>query len=864
MSSIEKSFNAALTALQERRFVDAEQLFKRCIQTQPTHVAALNLLTVVLMSLERFAEAEQFISRAVGLNRKSDASFYNYGIILKRLSKPKQALEQFSNALQLNPRASETWNSRGTVFNDLQQFERAISDFERAISLNATYADASCNMGKSFNGLGRPDEALAAYDRALSLKSSFAEAWLGRGTVLTELGRHDEAFGAFGKALELKPDFIEVWLARGSALRELNRLDEALAAYGKALALKPDLAEALLGVGEVLTELRRHDEAFSAFDEALKLRPGLANAWLGRGNLFFDLRRFDEAAEAYGKALALSPDLPEAWLGRGNLFFELGNFDESFSAYSKSLSLKPDLPEAWLGRGNLFFELGRFDESLAAYARSLTLKPDLAEAWLGQGHVLAGAKRHDEAFAAFDKAVTLKPSLSYAEGGRFHSKMHLCDWSNFDAEREHLLASVKAGAVATSPFPLLGISSSPDAQLLCARSFSKAKFPPSDAPIWRGERYDHRLIRIAYLSADFCDHPTSYLLAGVFEQHDRERFETIAISFGPDRPSQMLSRLKGSFSRFIDVSGRSDDEAAKLLRELEVDIAVDLMGYTAGGRTTILAKRPCPIQVNYLGYPGTMGADYIDYLIADQTLIPESSRAQYAEKIVYLPNSYQANDSKRAIADRGFMREEMGLPPRGFVFCCFNDKYKITPDVFRCWMEILQQVDESVLWLLDGNAASVASLKQQGGVMGIRSERIIFSKRLPLSEHLARHALADLFLDTLPYNAHTTASDALWAGVPVLTRIGEAFAGRVAASLLTAVGLPELIVSTADAYKDRAVELATSPGKLAKIKHKLASNRRSVPLFDTRLFTRHIEAGYAAMYQRHREGLPLDHIFIPD
>ena len=358
--------------------------------------------------------------------------------------------------------------------------------------------------------------------------------------------------------------------------------------------------------------------------------------------------------------------------------------------------------------------------------------------------------------------------------------------------------------------------------------------------------------------------PLSFVYEHARKCVPQSRFEMTAISIGPDDNSEMRQRLKHSFDHFIDATILSDEEIASRIRVTEIDILIDLKGFTQDARTNVFARRPAPIQANYIGYPGTMGAEYIDYIIADQTVIPENSKQYYLEKIVYLPTSYQVNDSKRFISDKAFTRTQLGLPPTGFVFCSFNNNYKITPRIFDCWMRILKQVESSVLWLLEDNPTAASNLRKEATTRGVNPERLIFAKRLPIAEHLARHRLADLFLDTLPYSAHTTASDALWAGLPVLTCLGETFAGRVAASLLNAIGLPELIAATPEAYEQMAIDLATHPEKLAVIKRKLAENRLTTPLFDTKLFTKHIEAAYIAMYERHQAGLAPDHISIPN
>ena len=538
--------------------------------------------------------------------------------------------------------------------------------------------------------------------------------------------------------------------------------------------------------------------------------------------------------------------------------------EEALASCDKAIALKPDFAAAYFNRGNALKELKRFEGALASYDKAIALKPDYVEAYYNRGSALSNLKRYDEAFATYDKAFALNSDLTAVEGNRLHAKMRLCDWSNFDSECAHLISSIRNGNVNTVPFPFLTIPSSSAEQLQCAKLWVANKFPPSDTPIWLGERYDHKRIRIAYLSADFREHATSLLMAGMFECHDKSRFDITAVSFGHNDNSAMRQRLEASFDRFIDSNRYSDNQIADLVRSLEIDLLVDLKGFTADSRTSIFAKRPAPIQINYLGYPGTMGAQYIDYIIADRIVIPKDQREFYSEKIAYLPNSYQVNDSKRSIAHKALMRTELGLPPKGFVFCCFNNSYKVTPRIFDCWMRILKQVEGSVLWLFEDNAKAAINLRKDAVAQNVDTERLIFAKRLPLPDHLTRHRLADLFLDTLPCNAHTTASDALWAGLPVLTCLGATFAGRVAASLLNAVNLPELITTTLEAYEQIAIDLGNHPEKLAIIKRKLADNRLTTPLFDTKLFTKHIEAVYTAMYGRHQAGLPPDHIIIPN
>jgi predicted O-linked N-acetylglucosamine transferase (SPINDLY family) len=441
--------------------------------------------------------------------------------------------------------------------------------------------------------------------------------------------------------------------------------------------------------------------------------------------------------------------------------------------------------------------------------------------------------------------------------------MNLCAWSDLAADVERLTAGIEAGAAVSAPFPVVALLDSAPLQLKAAQIWVRERFPrqPVLGEIPRHPARDK--IRVGYFSADFHAHPVARLLAELIERHDRSRYEVTAFSFGPDTQDDMRQRMEKAFDRFIDVREQSDTQIALLSRSLGIDIAVDLGGHTANSRTAIFALRAAPLQINYLGYAGTMGADYMDYLIADRTTIPPAQRAHYAEKIVHLAACFLPHDSTRAIADTAYTRADLGLPHAGFVYCCFNNNYKITPAVFDDWMRILRRTDDSVLWLSQNSPLAAANLRREAARRGVGAERLIFADRMAsLPEHLARHRAADLFLDTRPYNAHATAQDALWAGLPVLTLIGATFAGRVAASLLEAVELPELITTTAGQYEDVAVALAAEPQRLADIKRRLADHRRTAPLFDTASFTRHLEAAYSLMHARYQADLPPDHIDV--
>jgi predicted O-linked N-acetylglucosamine transferase (SPINDLY family) len=532
--------------------------------------------------------------------------------------------------------------------------------------------------------------------------------------------------------------------------------------------------------------------------------------------------------------------------------------------YDQALSLNPDYAEAWSNKGNVLHELKQDNEALAHFDKALSLKPDYADTWSNKGVTLYGLNLYEEAIAHYGKALSLKPDMDWIYGDLLHTKMKIADWSGLADSLQNIAKKVMVNERVIQPFPLLALNDDTLLHRQSSEIYTQSKYPLNTTlgPISkRTKSLQNQKIRIAYFSADFRNHAVSFLTAELFELHNKDSLEIIAFSFGADDKSPMRSRLSQAFDQFIDVSHLSDIDIAKLSRELCVDIAVDLGGYTADSRTGIFSYRAAPIQLSYIGYLGTMGAEYFDYLLSDKTIIPEDLQKFYSEKIVYLPN-YQVNDRKRVIADRQFTRKELGLPEDGFVFCCFNNNYKILPATFDGWMRILNAVDGSVLFLLADDEQSKSNLINEAKLRGIDRARLVFGGRIPAEEYLARYQVCNLFLDTFPYNAGTTASDALWAGLPVLTLMGQSFASRVAASLLQAIGLPELITSTPEEYEALAIELAKHPQKLIDIKQKLANNRLTTPLFDTPLFTQNMETAYLQMMERYWGDLPVEHLYI--
>jgi protein O-GlcNAc transferase len=628
---------------------------------------------------------------------------------------------------------------------------------------------------------------------------------------------------------------------RARAAQQAGNLAEAERLYRQVLD-QATVPEVLVNLGNVLAAQNRHEEALASFDKVLLTRPDLFEALFNRANVLLELRRPEEALGNYDRVVRLRPDFVSGWNNRGTALRNLQRLDEALASFSRAATLSPNHINALTNVAIVLWDQGRLEEALAASDRALKAAPQSAEALYVKANILRDLKRLDEALAHYEQALVANPAHQHALTGAAQMAQGLCDWPRVEALRPRVLDNAANGPAVIQPFVLLGYSDDASLQRRCAENYVRRTVPPRAA--LSDARYRHDRIRLAYLSADFHQHPTAQLLAELFERHDRGRFEVTGIAFGPDDGSAMRTRMKQAFDHFEDVRGKSDAEVAALLKARETDIAVDLNGHTAGARTGIFAFRPAPVRVNYLVYPGTIGADFIDYVLADRIVLPADQQPFFREKIVHLPDCYQANDATRILLPAP-SRAETGLPQEGFVFCSFNNSWKITAPVFDIWMRLLSQIEGSVLWLLDGPHAP--NLRKEALGRGIDPARLVFAPRLAPDLHLARHQLADLFLDTLPYNAHTSCSDALWAGVPVVTCYGNAFPGRVAASLLKAIDLPELVTTRPQDYEALALELARDPALLRATREKLARNRLTTPLYDSERFRRNIEAAYEAM-----------------
>ncbi|MDD3370613.1 MAG: tetratricopeptide repeat protein [Alphaproteobacteria bacterium] len=697
---------------------------------------------------------------------------------------------------------------------------------------------------------GRLDDAERLYREFLTIKPDHELALHHLGLICYEKKDFPEAERLIRKAVDIQPS-SEAMSNLGLVLAAMGHISEAIMAQRESVALKPDNSETLNNLGSLLMSQGQLNEARECFLNALKIKPDFLYAQFNLGYCFQKKNEMDKAIEIYQKLLAAQPNFPEAYCNLGLIYAGQGKREEAIEAYKKAIEYRPNFLEALNNLGQVLGEANRLEEATEVYSRAFALRPDFPVAVSNLSVVLRRRGMLEEALKVSEKSFSYNPSDMKLESEIITLRRYACAWKTYEADRRRLLEIARTTAI-VEPFALLNASSSPAEQLACAQNWS-SRIPQDKMFNHSRERQPGR-IRIGYLSSDFYRHATAYLIADLLERHDRIQFEVFTYSYGFDDGSEMRQRLIKASDHFVDMFSSDRSKDARRIFDDKIDILVDLKGYTANARPEILAMRPAPVQVNYVGYPGTMGSAFMDYIIADAFVIPAGNQAFFDERLVHIPHCYQPSDSKRQIDPKVFTRSELGLPEWGFVFCCFNNVYKITPEIFNVWMRLLNKVPGSVLWLLTKDAGVKDTLRREAVERGVAAERLVFAEGLDLPLHLARQRTADLFLDTLPVCAHTTANDALWAGLPLLTCVGESFVGRVAGSLLNALGVPELITTSLEEYEARALELAQNPHKLAEIKNKVANRKKTSALFNMDIYTRCIEKAYAHMFDMNQAG----------
>jgi len=777
---------------------------------------------------------------------------------LRRQGETVRADALCAGVLRTDPDHFDAYHLRGLIALESGDMDRGIELIERSLAINANQPLAHSNLGNAFLSAGKPQCALDSLDRALRLKSDLQIAHYNRGNALKALERLEEAVASYEAVLGLDPSHAMALNNRGVALQELGRLAEARSSFEQASRRDPLFAASQINLAQVLLKLDLPLEALAVSERAVERHPADPEAIRGQGNAWFALGRFAAAIECYTRALQIQPECVDALMSRSAVLQRLKRLEPALADCELAVQLRPESVVALCNSGNVLMGLDRARAALACYERALALDPQDCSALHGRGAALIELGRLEEAAQAFSALLQVQPDHHSALGNLFHLRMEQCDWYDYDDLSARALDSLRRTKRFVNPLSSL-LHEDSALKLDCARAFVEERFPPQPSlgplPPPGGARGRHK-IRVAYVSADFTDHPVAHLLVGVLERHDREQFDIVGVSLRPRRSGSFEERVHGALDRSIDASAMSDRDIAALMREWRVDIAVDMMGFTEGSRLGIFAHRTAPVQVNYLGWAGTTGAAYMDYVLADEIVIPEDDARWYSEQVVRLPGCYLPTDDQRAVGVAP-TRAGAGLPPHAFVFCAFTKAHKINPRMFQIWMRLLHETEGSVLWLRDMGPVVRAHLTHEGERLGIQGGRLMFAPRVAgTAEHLGRHVLADLVLDTLPYNAHSTTCDALWAGAPVLTCVGNGFASRTAASALAAAALPELVTSSLEEYERRALDLAQRPEWLRQLRSRLTRQGNTPPLFDTARYTRHLETAFGRMHERAARGEP--------
>ena len=786
---------------------------------------------------------------------------YLLGTAYIHIKKFSDAVRFFNKSIKINPNHAPTHNNLGNALKALNQFDKSLASYSRAISLNPDYAEAYFNQGNAYKDNAKYEEALRSYNKAIDLNSNNSHAYLQKHDILTKLARNKEALECISSIVQLQPSNYSAHLSQGILYRKLNQPHEALKAFQRAIQLNPNDAIAFNNLATAYYDLGEYSAALENFNAAINLDPSYQEALVNKSLVLISSREHEEALICCNDALKLDSKNPMIYNNLGVALKSLNRLEESISNFSKAIELNPEFAGALNNRGSALITLNRFQDALTDFMRANELIDNFAEAQHNQAVALQQLGRHDEAISSFKTAYSLNPNLNYLNGTIMHLQMHICDWSDFESSTNAAVNEIQLGKKISTPFGLLSLFDLPDIHLHASKSYLEASFPNPQKPNFNCLK--NQKIRIGYFSADFYGHAMMQLLGDLFAKHDRDNFEIIAFSLGPVIKDAWRLRVETHFSKFIDCNNIADHEIAKLARELAIDIAIDLNGFTTNSRPGIFLHHPAPIIVNYLGFPGSMGGSHYDYIIADEVLIPKEYRKYYSEKVAYLPGTYQPNCRYQLVSDKQYSRKDFDLPENQFVFSSFNNNYKITPQVFETWINILKGVENSVLWLYAKNETAQKNLKRIATSSGIDADRLIFTKPIPSKDHFKRFLLSDLMLDTFPYGGHTTCSEALRMELPVVTMKGESFASRVAASLLTSVGLTDLITHTYDDYKNKAIFIAKTPEYLDDLKQRLGKNKLDSALFNPTFITRNIECLYKAIYDRHCQGLSPEHLWVP-
>lgn len=765
----------------------------------------------------------------------------------------KLAEEIYLEVIKNNPENFEGYTSLAIMYATVGRKKEALINFKTARKLNPSNISANNNLGLSLQENGNYNEAEKYFKYAISIDKNYILAYYNLANNYKDQKNYDAAIINYQKVIKHKPEFKQAYNNMALVFCKLRQYDKAIEYILAALKYDNNYIEGLMNYGNILFELKKYDQSLMIFNRITALDPGNIDAKYNIANIYKELKEFNKAILEYQGVISLNNYHYQANYNLAVAFQLMREYKKALQQYEIVLQINPLSVDAIIGKGLILHEYGEYDEALAYYDKAIELEPEKIESYINVAATLEEINQYEGAVKSLEMAFKLDSKNEFLLGNIAHNKMKICDWSTYYEDKKNLIEGIEKNELISAPFQILGLLDDPYLQKKLSQLYWRKINNTFESNNIDKLNYKNKRIRVGYYSADFHNHATSYLIAELIEKHDKNKYEIYGFSFGPVVNDEMRMRISKAFEHFYELFEESDDYIADLSVDLMIDIAVDLKGYTKHSRTGIFRKRCAPIQINYLGYPGTMGTNNYDYIIADQIIIDKNDTQFYEEKILLMPNCYQVNDSKRRISDKNFTKYELGLPEDVFIFCCFNNNYKITPEIYDVWMEILKNIDKSILWLLEDNEYAVKNLKKEAEKRGVGQDRIIFSQRMDLPEHLARHKQADLFLDTYPYNAHTTASDALWSGLPLITYKGKSFASRVAASLLTSLGMDELIANSLQDYKNMAINMAKNENIIEEYKLKIDKNKTTMPLFNSSLFVEELEKIFKTVHSSNQE-----------
>lgn len=777
----------------------------------------LNQEAQFLQSLGNLPGALKLYQKILKIDPKNISSSISLIQILIKLARSDEALQLINKFLKLNQNNKELLSLRANLLVNKGDYHQALMSYQDQIKVDPDDAKAYFNAAVVSAILNNPEQSIKGFKRAIEINKDFFDAYLGLGNVYYHKGSIPESLDFFNKAIELNPLSSSCFNNRSLAYSAIGNNESAKADLIKALELNDTYPEAYYNLGNILFLSGEIGRAIDCFSKAILFRPDYLDAKLNKATALSELNKIEDALEFISQVIDENEKEDRAYAERAVLFGKIHQYNRALEDINHALSLNAENP---VYHGN----------------RAIILK---------------NLKMFEEAIKSYKQVISLDEKLAYSRGEILSLKMCLCDWSNYQEEMDSIEKMISGGIEAIQPLSFLSVSSDLNLQFSCAKVFAKKYLKPASLEINFRKQSENEILNIGYFSADFHSHATMHLFAEILEKHNREKFKVFCFSFGPPYEDSWRERAKNACDEFIDVRSLSDLEIAKLARENEIDIAIDLKGFTEDCRPSSFAHRAAPVQINYLGYPGTMASPYVDYIVADKILIDEESKKYYQEKIIYLLHSYQPNCSERDISANPTSRQKFGLPEDAIIFCCFNSNHKITPKIFDAWMTILSKVDHSILWLYAANDTAKNNLLTEVAKRNIDENRIIFAQKMDVEDHLSRLRHADIFLDTYPYNAHTTASDVLRMGIPIITLMGQSFASRVGASLLSSIGMDDLITSSLDDYISKAVDLASDKSKLSAVKKEINRATNEGPLFNSDDYTKNYEKSLIAAYQNY-------------